>query len=148
MKTIHLLATDEPATALAPLVAAAAAAGFRVGWLDLGVVAEPSPSLESPVRAGFFRSVARSEAGIVTAKRVRGAPVVEDLLREHFLGCRLVFVRGESEAPRLSRRGERWLVESASARLELTTESLVARLRRPAVTWLAGAGSESPSAPR
>lgn len=140
MKTIHVLATDEPAEALAPLVAAAAAEGVRIGWLDLGVAgeapAEPPAALAGAIEAGLFRAVARSEQGLVMAKRVAGPLVLRDLLREHFLGCRLVLVRGEVDAPRLKRRGERWLVASEAGRLELGTDDLVARLRRPAVTFL------------
>ncbi|MDX1644271.1 MAG: hypothetical protein R3244_07945 [Thermoanaerobaculia bacterium] len=136
MKTTHLLTTDEPVEALAPLIAAAEAAGLRIGWLDLEASAEPPATLAGAVEAGVFRTVARSETGLVTAKRVAGPLVLRDLLREHFLGCRLVLVRGEVDAPRLTRRGERWLVASEAGRLELGTDDLVARLRRPAVTFL------------
>lgn len=136
MQTIHLLATGEAAEALAPLVEAAGAAGFRVGWLDLAAPAAPPPELAAALEAGAFRAVARTERGVVAAKRSSGPPVLEDLLREHFLGCRLVLVRGEVEVPRLAARGERWLVASPAGRLELGTDELVARLRRPAATFL------------
>lgn len=137
VKTIHVLATDETVETLAPLVAAAEAEGFRVGWLDLVTAAESPAALADAVETGVFRAVARSEEGIVTAKRVGGPLVLRDLLREHFLGCRLVLVRGEVEAPRLTPRVDRWLVASDAGRLELGTEDLVARLRRPAATFLA-----------
>lgn len=136
MQTIHLLATDETAEAVAPLVAAAAAAGFRVGWLELAAPAESPAVLGAALEAGAFRAVARTERGVVAAKRAAGPSVIEDLLREHFLGCRLVLIRGEVEAPRLAARGERWIVASPSGRLELGTDELVARLRRPAATFL------------
>ncbi|MGB6992830.1 MAG: hypothetical protein WBG00_06315, partial [Thermoanaerobaculia bacterium] len=65
-------------------------------------------------------------------KPVRGEPVLEDLLREHFLGCRLVLVAGDLELPRLEPDGEDWVVTlNDGSTQRLTTAQLVARLRKP-----------------
>ncbi len=68
----------------------------------------------------------------MVVKPRRGAPVLDDLLREYFLGTAAVLVRGTVEAPRLtSREGDQWRVATPEGSLELTTEGLVTRLRRP-----------------
>jgi hypothetical protein len=83
---------------------------------------------------GVLRSVSVSGERTVAVKPLRGAPVLRDLVREHFRGCALVLVRGEVDAPRLLSDGEvdRWTVRVAGlAARRLTTEDLVAGLRRP-----------------
>ena len=132
MKTT-LLRVDEDVEAFAPLVEAIAAAGMRWGWLDLADRATPPAALESAARLGVLRAVSAVGERVVTAKPVRGAPVLRDLLREHFSGCRVVLVRGEVEAPGLGAAGEgSWRVVGREGDGEvLSTLELVARLRRP-----------------
>jgi hypothetical protein len=141
-----------PVESFLPLFEAARAEGLRAGWLEL----EPPPrheAFERATTAGALRAVAVGGGHAASLKRVAGLPVLADLLREHFLGCVLVLVRGEpGEAssklrplppPRDAgepawRRlvpaapGAPWTLESADGtehRLELT--ALVKRLRRP-----------------
>ncbi|HEX9670611.1 MAG TPA: hypothetical protein VGC93_14155, partial [Thermoanaerobaculia bacterium] len=50
----------------------------------------------------------------------------------HFLGCRVVLVRGQVDAPALAPDGEAWRVAPASSPgRTLTTPELLARLRKP-----------------
>jgi hypothetical protein len=69
--------------------------------------------------------------------------VLRDLLREHFLGCTLVLVRGIEGWPRLEPGGEGLvLAESASRRRALDAGSLLAELARP--RWRFGATRDTP----
>lgn len=144
MKRPHLLQVDDGPEAFAPLWEALRETGLRAGWLEL---AEPEPvpsTLVQAVRDGALRAVAVGEEGSVAVKRRKGPPVLGDLLREHFLGCRLVLVRGGlpaagekagegAEIPRLlAVSGGGWRVEVAGrAARDLSTEELATRLRRP-----------------
>ncbi|MDX1503399.1 MAG: hypothetical protein R3325_13640 [Thermoanaerobaculia bacterium] len=132
MKRPHLLAVEGGAEAVAPLVETLAAAGHRVGWLDLTAAAEAPPELAEASRLPLLRAVAVGAGRSVAVKRRRGAPVLDDLLREHFLGCRLVLVRGASELPRLSRDGDLWRVDPGAGKSRSrTAEELARDLRRP-----------------
>lgn len=137
MKSPHLLRVSVEPSAFAPLVAAARAAGARVGWLELPPAAPAPPpatpsSLEEAAAAGVLRAVAVGEGRTVAVKPLAGPPVLRDLLREHFLGCALVLVRGELEAPLLTPDGDAWRLEPpGQPPRRLTTQELVARLRRP-----------------
>jgi hypothetical protein len=142
----------EPVESFLPLFEAARAEGLRTGWLELA----PPPrheAFERATAAGALRAVAVGDGRALSLKRLAGLPVLGDLLREHFLGCVLVLVRGEpaDEASGLRRlppprdpdepawrrlrpgaEGAPWTLESAAGdtrRLELP--ALVARLRRP-----------------
>lgn len=143
MKRSHLLQVEDGPEVFAPLWSAMSEAGLRAGWLEL---AEPEPVPSTLVRAaheGALRAVAAGEEGSVAVKRRKGSPVLEDLLREHFLGCRLVLVRGEPPTDRaggeeagiprlLPVSGGGWRVEvPGQAARDLSTEELVSRLRRP-----------------
>lgn len=144
MKAPHLLAVGEPPEAFAPLLGAARAAGVRIGWLELGEGAETAP-LPAPLAAaaglGARRAVAAGGGASVAVKPLAGPPVLRDLLREHFLGCALVLVRGAAreragvtaaDLPRLAPAGEAWALELPGAPpRRLTTEELLAALRRP-----------------
>lgn len=158
MKAPHLLRVEAGADAFAPLFAAARAARVRLGWLDLATAERrPVPAALAPAAAaGAFRAVAVGSDGAVAVKPRQGAPVLADLLREHYLGCRAVLVRGElaglEAAARLARvaaeeggeggEGGRWQVTPAGGPpLELDGERLLARLRRPR-PW-GGEGGES-----
>jgi hypothetical protein len=78
---------------------------------------------------------------VVAAKPLRGEPVLRDLLREHFRGCRLVLVAGRGapqELPALEpATGDGYRVapsgEAAStcAPATFAPAALAARLRRP-----------------
>lgn len=107
MKRIHLLRFAGSPEELEPLVRAAAEEGLRVGWLDLAGAAPPAPpepdgspaaGLDGAVSAGAFRAVRVSPGRTVALKAVAGPPVLRDLLREHFLGCAAVVVRGSGSA--------------------------------------------------
>jgi hypothetical protein len=126
--------------AFAPLFAAARGASLRLGWLDLTAeAAAPLPvDLERAAQLGALRAVAAGGGRSVVVKPVAGAPVTRDLLREHFLGCTLVLVRGIEGWPRLEPAGEGLvLTESASRRRTLDAGSLLAELARP--RWRFGA---------
>ncbi len=159
MKRTHLLHVEAPASAFEPLISAALDAGLRLGWLRLDAAStlpEPLPEdLQDAAGAGVLRAVHCSATGTTTVKPRRGAPVVQDLLREHFRGCAAVLVAGDLAAavggarepvpvvgrllspsePCAELAGEaerRWRVALASGqeRTYSTTE-LVAALRRP-----------------
>lgn len=107
MKRIHLLRFAGSPEELEPLVRAAAEEGLRLGWLDLAGGAPPAPrepggstgaGLDGAVSAGAFRAVAVAPGRTVALKAVAGPPVLRDLLREHFLGCAAVVVRGSGSA--------------------------------------------------
>ncbi len=134
---------EEGPERFAALVAALAGAGMRAGWLELA--ADPGDRGSAPghapaapaglmaaAAAGVLRAVAVGGGRSVAVKPLSGAPVLADLLREHFRGCALVLVRGEVAAPHLALDGDGWTVAPpAAAALVLTTAELVAALRRP-----------------
>jgi len=132
MRWPHLLRVEAEPAELAPLVEALAAAGERAGWLELEEPPAVPPRLEAAGDAGVLRAVAVADGRSVAHKRLRGEPVLKDLVREHFRGCRVVFVRGEVEAPRLEPRGESWaLTEPGGKTRILTADELLARWRKP-----------------
>lgn len=131
MKRPHLLRVSCDARSFEALVAAAKTEGMRVGWLMLEAPTAPEPLAEAAA-LGVLRAVAVGEGRTIAVKPVRGEPVLEDLLREHFLGCRLVLVAGDLELPRLEPDGEDWVVTlSDGSTRQWTTAQLVARLRKP-----------------
>lgn len=137
MKEPHLLRVAAPAERFAPLAAALAAEGLRLGWLELAA-APPEPlavELAAALDLGVLRAVAVGPGRSLAAKPLRGAPVLRDLLREHFRGCRLVLVAGPGaprELPALEPNGGGYRVEppGAAART-LAPAALATRLRRP-----------------
>jgi hypothetical protein len=141
VKRIHLLRYDGGPEGLAPLLAAAAREGLRVGWLDLTPDEAPAPvpaGLGAAAAAGAFRSVAVGAGRTVALKRSAGPPVVCDLLREHFLGCALVVVRGAPEAAGLAGSAALEVAEEGyrvrppgEAARAFAADALAARLRRP-----------------
>jgi hypothetical protein len=135
MSEPHLLSVDEGPEAFAALVAALAAAGMRAGWLDLAAASPLPPDLETAAAAGVLRAVAAGGGRSLAIKPLKGAPVLGDLLREHFRGCALVLVRGDAagpEIPRLAPAVGAWTVTppGGAARVYAPAE-LVAELRRP-----------------
>jgi hypothetical protein len=94
MKLPHLLRVEEEADGFAALIAAARQEGLRIGWLDLATPVTAPPELAPAAAAGALRAVAAPAGCNIVVKPRRGAPVLLDLLREYFLGCVLVLVRG------------------------------------------------------
>jgi hypothetical protein len=140
MKNPHLLFVDLGPERFAALFAAAREIGLRIGWLDLlppTAPTAPAPlpaDLEAAAAEGALRAVAVGGGRSVAVKPMRGAPVIGDLLREHFRGAVLVLVRGTlaSEAPRLSLEGESFQVAPPGEAARLyTAADLAAALRRP-----------------
>jgi hypothetical protein len=136
MKTPHLLRVEDAPDRFAPLIDAARALGLRTGWLDLGgdLGSAPAPlpePLETAAGLGVLRAVAVGEGRTVAVKPLRGAPVLKDLLREHFQGCTLVLLRGPIDAPTLRLEGDAWLVTPpGSASRRYTTSDLALALRK------------------
>ncbi len=157
MKRPHLWAVDGPPGDYESLMRAASIQDLRVGWLRMAEEATPPAALADAASSGARRAVAVAPGWTVSAKRRKGEAVLDDLLREHFLGCRLVLIAGTPppetpELPRLSRVNASsqggapdiaspdaalWRLASpheasdSSASATLTTEDLLARLRRP-----------------
>jgi hypothetical protein len=132
LKAPHLLRVDDAPDRFASLIETARAEGLRVGWLELAEVAPLPEVLEAAAGLGVLRAVSVGGSRTVAVKPLRGAPVLKDVLREHFLGCAAVLVRGEEDAPRLRPGGEGWVMEVPGlAAQPLTTEQLLAKLRSP-----------------
>lgn len=146
MKSPHLLCVEDTPDRFAPLIAAARALGLRVGWLDFGTVSTPLPEpLETAAGLGVLRAVSVGEGRTVVVKPLRGAPVLKDLLREHFQGSALVLIRGdirgelrgdirggEINAPTLRIEDGAWLVTPpGSASRRYATADLALALRKP-----------------
>jgi len=137
----HLLRVDEPPERFAPLFAAARAEGLRIGWLDLYAASAPDPlpaPLETAAALGALRAVAAAGDRTVAVKPMKGAPVLRDLLREHFRGCALVLIRSASLPPEtpeiavLRAVDDGWSVAAAGeAARAFTSAALAAALRRP-----------------
>jgi hypothetical protein len=142
MKSPHLLRVDDSPERLAPLIEAARALGLRTGWLELGGTAHPvPPALEVAAGLGVLRAVEIGEGRTVAVKPLRGAPVLKDLLREHFRGCALVLVRGEIAAPALRIEEGGWIVTPpGAASRQFAVEGLAAALRAPH-PWATDSGS-------
>jgi hypothetical protein len=134
----HLLRVTREAGAFAGLIRALGEAGERVGWLELAAPSSLPAELEAAAGRGVLRAVAAGDGRSVAVKPLKGEPVLKDLLREHFRGCRLVLVRGDlppakdDPVPSLEPREDGWLVtpEGAAGRT-LTTDRLIAALAKP-----------------
>jgi hypothetical protein len=135
VKSPHLLRVTVPPDRFASLIAAARALNLRIGWLDWPADASECPvpsSLEVAADLGVLRAVAVGEGRTVSVKPLRGRPVLKDLLREHFLGCALVLVRGEVDASALEPDDDAWRLQvSEKAFRRLTTAELSEALRKP-----------------
>lgn len=134
MKRPVTLAVAAGAAAFGPLFEALAEAGQRAGWLELGAVDSGSvPRLDEAADLGVLRAVAVGDGRVRTVKPIRGAAVLEDLLREHFRGCALVLVRGGEGLVRLEPDGDGWrLAPPVGRAMRRSGAELVASLRRPA----------------
>lgn len=138
-----LLRIERPMVEFAKLVAALRQEGFRVGRLEMAPTAgggKPAPVPESLGEAeslGVLRAVSVGGGRSIAVKPMRGEPVLRDVLREHFRGCRIVLVSGPaSEArdsvPLLERGESSWKVSLPRGETKrYTTQELIAALRRP-----------------
>jgi hypothetical protein len=144
MQRIPILRVEAPAATFEPLFAAAAARRERLGWLDFETTVELADGLGEAARAGARPAVAVGNGQVIAVRVMRGAPVLRDLLRRDFLGCRAVLVRGELEAPLLSPEPGGWRVsqdaashgpeggaQPAAASRSWTSTQLLDALRRP-----------------
>lgn len=132
MKAPHLLRVEEAPESYSPLVEAARADSLRVGWLELSEVAPLPDVLAAAAGLGLLRAVSAGGGRTVAVKPLRGEPVLKDLLREHFLGCALVLVRGAVDAPHLRRDGDNWVIDAPDkAGQPLTTAQLAGKIRSP-----------------
>jgi hypothetical protein len=129
----HLLRVSEPPERFAALIEEARVEGLRVGWLDLHGEVGPVPGiLESASNLGVMRAVSVGAGRTVSVKPMRGAPVLRDLLREHFRGCALVLVRGEVDAPALRPEGAAWMLDVRGfAGQAYSTAALLKAFRSP-----------------
>ncbi len=136
MKRVHLLRCEADVEELRALVEALGKHDLRAGWLEFS---EPEPlprGLALAAETGVLRAVAVGSQGSVTVKPRRGKAVLRDLLREHFGGCQVVFVRGEVEAPTLRRLGSGWIVVSSDGtEISCDDQGLARRLRKPRPWW-------------
>lgn len=132
MKAAALVGVDTGVAAFGPLFVVARAARVRLGWLDLAAAAPVPDSLESAAALGALRAVAVGGGRAVTVKPLAGEPVLRDLLREHFLGCAVVLVRGGPGWPRLEPAAGGFLLRLSPTRArELDAEATLRELARP-----------------
>jgi hypothetical protein len=132
LKSPALVAVDGPPEAFAELFAAARERGVRIGWLELAAAEAVPADLERAAAEGAQRAVAVGGGRAVVVKPLRGEPVLRDLLREHFLGCALVLVRGAEGRPRLVSAAAGYRLETAgSGGPELSAAAMLAELARP-----------------
>lgn len=135
MKRKALVAVSGEPEDFAPLLAAARERGVRIGWLDLaGRAASAEPVLGRAADLGAARAVAAGGGRVVAVKPVAGAPVLRDLVREHFAGCPVILVRGRAGRPALAALPDgRYRLSAAGGReLELDAAAALARLLLPA----------------
>jgi len=130
VKRQELLGVDEPASAFGALAKAASLAGVRIGWLDLAGPPQPLPSLAEAATSGFRVAVEAGPEFSLTVRRRRGAPVLRDVLRQNFAGCRMVLVRGMGAGPKLAAAPEGWSLKGESRVIHLDTSTFLDRLAR------------------
>jgi hypothetical protein len=134
----HALRVTEGSAAFRSLFVALEHHGERAGWLDLRIdpsvavaTAASDGALDGALGNGVWKAVGVEAGRTVAIKSRRGAPVLRDVLREHFRGCRVVLVRGEAPLPLLRSRGEDWELECGGEPRRLTTTELLRALRSP-----------------
>jgi hypothetical protein len=128
----HALRVNEGSAAFRSLFAAITERGERAGWLELDAPASAAPAAPDQTAGDeVWKEVTVEERRSVAIKSRRGPPVLRDLLREHFRGCRVVLVRGDAELPELRPRGDDWELLAGGEVRRLTTTDLVSALRAP-----------------
>lgn len=140
MKTVPLLQVSGGFELYRELFDLAAAAGLRLGWLEW------APDSGEPVAGPPRRVVVDAHATRAEVAR-RGAPVLVDVLRSHFLGCDAVVVVGDVGAPTLQAVDRGWEVSVPDQGAVIhSSETLLDALRRPSVVrhrWQRAAHSQS-----
>jgi len=134
MRAPVVVAVDRGPEAFQSLFAAAREAGERFGWLELATdAASPvPPDLASAAESGALRAVRSGGGRTIVVKPVAGPAVLRDLVREHFLGCTLILVRGWEGWPRVEPSAGGYELRSAVGRSRsFGAAELVAELRRP-----------------
>jgi hypothetical protein len=132
VKAPALVAVESGPEAFAPLFVAARAARVHLGWLDLAAPAPLPDDLESAAASGALRAVGAGGGRVVVVKPIVGPPVTRDLLREHFLGCAAVLVRGSAGWPRLEPAPGGFRLRFTERRWrEFDAEALLRELARP-----------------
>lgn len=133
----HLLRVLRPVEDFERLIAAIRQRGERAGWLewppDEPAESVPGPlpvSLAAAASCGVLRAVAIGGGRSVAVKPMAGEPVLRDVLREHFRGCRLILLTGAVDAPLLEPRGKQWDIVAAGVKQRWTTERLIAALAK------------------
>jgi hypothetical protein len=128
-RTVRVSASAESFTSL---FESARSAAVRVGWLDLVSTPELPCDLSSAAESGALRAVSVNDGRVVSIKSLVGQPVLRDVIREHFTGCRLLLVRGQIEAPELVPRPEGWLLRSLDGvETSYSNEKFLSALRSP-----------------
>ena len=89
--------------------------------------------MRDALAAGSERAVAVGESWTLAARARRGPARLRELLRQQFLGCTLVLVRGDADAPALASTGDGgWRITiPGGAERRLALEQLIAALREP-----------------
>ncbi len=140
MKKPHLLKVDDPIGRFAPLFERADERAMRLGWLELD---EPALSgLELGGEGDPFKQVVVGRRRTLAVKRRRGDARLDDLIREHFLGCALLLLRvgaggqdlDEVDAPELRPTAAGWRVSRGERGVELDSDALLDRLSRASLT--------------
>jgi hypothetical protein len=137
VKRIHLLRVGHGWDAFARLLEVARESGVRLGWLQLKGPDPPLPmSLAGATAGGASCAVAVCSSSTVAVKARRGEAVLRDLLRQHFLGCRLVLVYGDEDLPRLEPSGDGWRTCRPSGEQRTwSTEELLRALEKARPWW-------------
>ncbi|MDX1383554.1 MAG: hypothetical protein R3190_07925 [Thermoanaerobaculia bacterium] len=114
-----------------PLLRLAAAAGHRIGWLELDAAPVVDPALDDAVAAGAFRAVKVGAGRQVAVRAAASEPVLRDLLRVHFQGCAAVLVLGAEGLPRLAPAAGEWELDRVDGgRRRLDSAALLRHLGR------------------
>lgn len=124
---------DATADSFAALFEASRSASVRIGWLDLTTEPDPPAGLATAAAGGALRAVSVVGRQVVSVKSLAGEPVLRDVVREHFTGCRLLLVRGELDAPTLLPNSGAWIIRRLDgAEKTFSTAEFLAALRSPA----------------
>jgi hypothetical protein len=140
MKRPHLLAVAVGPVELGELWVALREAGMRAGWLEWNPASSlpQGGPLAEATATGALRAVEIHADGAIARKPRRGPANLDDVLREQFLGCAVVFVRGpvptrpeEPTIPKLEPSGAHWRIAAGDESKTLDTAALISRLRSP-----------------
>ncbi len=102
MKAPRIILVEGTLEQYSEMVQKESAAGRRVGWLDMNAATALPERFDRAGSIGVFRAVEVGATATLSCKPRKGSVVLKDLLREHFLGCSVVLVRGYDQAPELA----------------------------------------------